>query len=451
MAEEEEVVLRGMSSAAFNGLRGVIVQGAQVAHGRVAVRLADGGRVVAVPRESAVPDGPRDDGAVGFSGGYGGAGARGPAAEPRARPAEVVLRRMANAAWNGRRGVLVEGADVAQGRVAVRLADGGNVVAVPEANASVVLAQYGKGGADRHGTLVFGATLYCKCDAWRFQHIPADERVCKHVTEYMEVHGLSPHEAGLNLDGSAEHNAGSTSAKRKAEQDAGSAPRKKPREATQSPGCMLASDWWKQGLSISEGFHMSEKLDGIRAIWTGREILSRSGKSIPGVPESVVAELRKAAADTSLDGELYIGPKKFNATQSVVMSGTGSRQGVWEAHGVAFHVFDSPGPGGFEERFNRVTDRVAEVGSSLVRIHPHRRVDKADDLEAEYKRVVAKGGEGLMLRAWNSPYDSGPTKSKNLLKMKPLEDDEATVIGHNPGKGKNAGGTGSLRMELDNG
>jgi DNA ligase-1 len=56
--------------------------------------------------------------------------------------------------------------------------------------------------------------------------------------------------------------------------------------------------------------------------------------------------------------------------------------------------------------------------------------------------IVEKGGEGLMLHRADSLYHSG--RSDDLLKLKPWQDAEATVIKILPGKGKFKGMMGAL-------
>ena len=54
-------------------------------------------------------------------------------------------------------------------------------------------------------------------------------------------------------------------------------------------------------------------------------------------------------------------------------------------------------------------------------------------LNEKLRQVVDAGGEGLMLRQISAPYI--PDRHDSLLKLKPLEDDEDTVIaGHENGK-----------------
>ncbi len=63
--------------------------------------------------------------------------------------------------------------------------------------------------------------------------------------------------------------------------------------------------------------------------------------------------------------------------------------------------------------------------------------------------VVKKGGEGLMLHRADSLYHSG--RSADLLKLKPWQDAEATVIEILPGKGKFSGMMGSLLVKDQSG
>jgi DNA ligase 1 len=62
---------------------------------------------------------------------------------------------------------------------------------------------------------------------------------------------------------------------------------------------------------------------------------------------------------------------------------------------------------------------------------------------------VQSGGEGLMLHLSSAPLATG--RNDVLLKLKPLSDAEATVVGYIAGKGKYAGLTGALVVKADNG
>lgn len=181
------------------------------------------------------------------------------------------------------------------------------------------------------------------------------------------------------------------------------------------------------------GWLMSEKLDGVRAVWTGRELRSRNGKRFHA-PEWFLASL---PAGCPLDGELWMGRGMFQATLSTIKK-TGSD---WSA--IRFRVFDAPeAAGGFEERLEAAADAIA--GSSAAEIHPHRVCASRAALEAFFIEIVDAGGEGVMLRAPGSAYERG--RSAALLKYKPLEDAEGELVGIEPGTGQFTGQAGALLL-----
>jgi DNA ligase-1 len=186
---------------------------------------------------------------------------------------------------------------------------------------------------------------------------------------------------------------------------------------------------------------MSEKYDGLRGYWDGQKLWSRKGNVIHA-PDYFLAELPR---DIALDGELWIGYGKFEETISIVRSETPDDR--WKR--VHYMVFDAPqAKGTFEQRMQFLCETVSE-GNRFVRIVAQERCQGVAQLLAERDRVVRQGGEGLMLRQPKSAYEPG--RSPTLLKVKPYDDAEATVIAHEPGKGKFAGKLGALRVRTDDG
>ena len=88
-------------------------------------------------------------------------------------------------------------------------------------------------------------------------------------------------------------------------------------------------------------------------------------------------------------------------------------------------------------------------GAAHASVIPHRVCLGQSDLISELAEVVSGGGEGLVLRYPRAPYCDG--RSWAMLKLKPVDDEEATVIGHSEGKGRCAGVVGSLIVEDDEG
>ena len=75
---------------------------------------------------------------------------------------------------------------------------------------------------------------------------------------------------------------------------------------------MLAHPW-KEDKQDPTGYLMSEKLDGMRAVWDGSAMYTRSGGVIHA-PSDFVSALPQAF---SLDGELFLGRGNFNQVMSV--------------------------------------------------------------------------------------------------------------------------------------
>lgn len=207
---------------------------------------------------------------------------------------------------------------------------------------------------------------------------------------------------------------------------------------------LLAKPWEGQDPT---GWWMSEKLDGVRAIWRGGELWSRNGNRFHA-PEW----FRAAMPLFPLDGELYLGRGQFEDTVSIVRShNAGDR---WET--IRFYAFDLypteprhdlP----FEQRVEIVRHTRDFFGGEAPcwEYVPHVRCEGLEHLTVCVDRIVAGGGEGIMLRAPGSLYER--KRSSTLLKAKRFLDAEATVTGHVPGKGKHAGRLGALACVTDAG
>ncbi len=186
---------------------------------------------------------------------------------------------------------------------------------------------------------------------------------------------------------------------------------------------------------------MSEKLDGVRAYWTGEGFLSRQGN-----PFNAPAWFTKGLPKIPLDGELWIGRKQFQRTVSIVRRQDGGE--LWRQ--VLYVVFDAPQAGGpFEERRRVMAAEAREDHCPFVRVLYQAICESTDDLRKELDRIESMGGEGLMLRQPGSLYEAG--RSHTLLKVKRFQDTEARVVEHLPGAGRHKGRLGALLVELTGG
>jgi len=224
-------------------------------------------------------------------------------------------------------------------------------------------------------------------------------------------------------------------------------------------GVMLAENYidtktGKPIITSVEGWLMSEKYDGVRAIWNGVNFMSRSGNifEAPGWYKNILPK-------EALDGELIIGRDQFQETVSIVRKNI-PIDSEWAL--IKYYVFDTPDKNlPIEERINKYQNIVAQVCNKF---KPNTRIKKyinecpiksttqtilkdEKDLEERYEDILKQHGEGAMLRRPNSLYEG--KRSMNLLKYKPLFDAEAIITGYNNGTGRNKDRLGAFSVYLE--
>ena len=206
------------------------------------------------------------------------------------------------------------------------------------------------------------------------------------------------------------------------------------------PALMLANTYHDD---IDLGaYWVSEKLDGVRAYWNGRQLISRGGN-----PIAAPAWFTDPLPATPLDGELWAGRRGFERVSATVLA-TAADDSQWRA--LAYWVFDLPAsPLRFNERLPRLQALVAAANAPQLRLVQQVRLASKEALMTRLERVVAAGGEGLMLHRGDSLYRG--QRSDDLIKLKTYADAEAVVIAQLPGKGKYAGKLGALLVQTADG
>ncbi|MDO9227535.1 MAG: DNA ligase [Pseudomonadota bacterium] len=190
------------------------------------------------------------------------------------------------------------------------------------------------------------------------------------------------------------------------------------------------------------GYWVSEKLDGVRAVWDGEQLHFRSGRLI-AAPSWFTQRFPARA----LDGELWMGRGQFERLSGVVRCETPD-DAEWRQ--VRYMLFELPGAeGDFSERVTAMREIAAQAGLPWLQAVDQVRFADQAALQRRFDEVVKGGGEGLMLHRADAPYRAG--RSDDLLKLKPWDDAEAVVVAHLPGKGKYAGKLGALLVELPDG
>lgn len=179
------------------------------------------------------------------------------------------------------------------------------------------------------------------------------------------------------------------------------------------------------------GMWMSEKFDGIRAIWNGSDFVSRTGKVF-----QAPSWFKENIPKYYLDGELFVGRGKFQETVGIVRSHLGNSD--WSS--VKYMVFDLVDRNKLFEDRQKVLKRLKfpahcqVVAQNLCR--------GRDGLEVYKALILAQGGEGVMLRKPESLYEF--KRSHNLLKYKDMKHSTAAITGYTEGKGKHEGRIGAF-------
>ena len=212
------------------------------------------------------------------------------------------------------------------------------------------------------------------------------------------------------------------------------------KDSIAAPALLLANEL---GPNVDPAKYLiSEKYDGVRAIWDGKMLRFRSGRAV-NAPAWFVAKLRAQA----LDGELWLARGRFEALSGIVRK-TEPQDAEWRQ--IQYMIFELPDAAGtFAQRAQRIREVVAQTQWPQLVAVEQVRVANRVALKKKLDEVVRAGGEGLMLHLADAAYVTG--RSDVLLKLKPLQDTEAVVIEHVPGKGKYQGMLGALRVQAPDG
>lgn len=206
------------------------------------------------------------------------------------------------------------------------------------------------------------------------------------------------------------------------------------------PPYPVASEY-RRGQNLAE-YWVSEKLDGVRGHWNGEALLLRSGNRV-----QAPAWFTATFPDTALDGELWLGRGRFDEISGLLRRLETDAAGWREVMFMVFDLPDSPLP--FDQRQAALRELTEDLRIPWLRAIVQTRVANEEALQTELARVVALGGEGLMLHRGSALYRQG--RPLDLMKLKPAYDAEAVVLRHLPGRGRLRGMMGSLLVETADG
>jgi len=189
-------------------------------------------------------------------------------------------------------------------------------------------------------------------------------------------------------------------------------------------------------------YWLSEKLDGIRGYWNGKQLFTRQGNKIHS-PKWFTDNW----PDYALDGELWVQRDYFQQTLSCVRKKTADKT-CWQY--VHFMIFDLPDHGGsFTQRVAAMQRLTKKLNSPYLSMIKQFKLATLKQLNQHLDKVVKNKGEGLMLHHGNAFYSAG--RAAHIMKLKKHHDAEATVMAHIEGKGKYKGALGAIQVKTNEG
>ena len=206
-------------------------------------------------------------------------------------------------------------------------------------------------------------------------------------------------------------------------------------------------------------FALTLKLDGIRCVASKKNgkvnLVARSGQPIIGAVD-IERDLRNVKEDNFvLDGELLVDDWRNMKSKDAYKATTKIVRKDAEKHGIRLVVFDMvtikewnerSSEDAYKVRRNRFR-KIAEQCEHIERV-PLLYLGKDTSKINELLKKVTRGKhsqEGLMINIVDSTYQF--RRTKELLKVKSMNDCDLRVIGAQEGKGKYKGLLGSLIVE----
>lgn len=224
---------------------------------------------------------------------------------------------------------------------------------------------------------------------------------------------------------------------------------------------MLAEKYWDRMEELEKtnpDIIITQKLDGIRCVAihnkNGVKLFSRQGKPIEGLHD--LEEQLLWLPFGCYDGELLLNkdniPSKdlYRETVTVVNSKDQDKKNI------VFNIFDTCEIKEFENGYcatpcierKKVIQELEEQMKpdwwKSVPILYYGKYDK-DIVQQELNKQIALEHEGIMVNIANAPYEA--KRTKNILKVKAMQDCDLKIIGFEEGTGKNKGTLGAIIVD----
>jgi DNA ligase 1 len=223
---------------------------------------------------------------------------------------------------------------------------------------------------------------------------------------------------------------------------------------------MLAKEYKKRVDKIKFPVFVDIKFNGMRQVCTAKGPFTRKGEPIYSAPHTYEAleHLFKKYPNLVLDGELYNHNLRHRLNEIISIVGKKKKETITPLDledsraKIKYYVYDGYG---FEKitKDTKLTERRAALKKLLasvpyvVTVESQMALDH-DEVMSIYNDHIRNGYEGAMIRL-NAGYENG--RSANLLKLKPLDDDEFEIVDVVEGDGNRAGMAGKVICKFPDG
>lgn len=208
----------------------------------------------------------------------------------------------------------------------------------------------------------------------------------------------------------------------------------------------LSQVYNKSKHKITDNWYISEKYDGLRAIWDGYDLYTRSMRKWSYVPQWFVDLL---PVGIKFDGEILIPNCNFSDFSTMtIQHQCDELDEKWKK--VVYMVFDYPLDNmEFHKRLELLKFYIPKENKTIKLVN-FKKTNDIQTIDNEFKKITKNGGEGIMLIKADSLYMEGKRPSHSL-KYKKNQEGEATVIDILEGTGKYKSMMGKIKCQLSNG
>ena len=193
-----------------------------------------------------------------------------------------------------------------------------------------------------------------------------------------------------------------------------------------------------------KSYAVSEKFDGIRGIWDGQNMFSKSGKILVIPPcfaeKLAILDLPKGAF---VEGELWIKYGRFEEISGIMKR---KNPTCADFEGVKYLIFNAQfgESKDFLANLTRISSSLQEskaneaiqTNTPQIQVIEQHKFNDIKELRDFFDKVISMGGEGIILR-----------DSHTAFKMKARHDAECKIIDYTRGKGRLSGKVGAIICE----